>query len=330
MGRFLIFTSYLGTKYSGFQKQIAIEGKKVLTVQGQLEVALKSLNPLNEVKTCISSRTDAGVHAFENTLHCDLFRKNTECEYDPEFVKNGMNYWLRKRDDTIRVNKVLRVSDDFHCRRMMKRRSYMYRIGFPWKSIKPHHGYSALSILEKNQAHITWKPFDVKKLMEAAEVMTGTHDFTSFTTIKSLREKNDCPVREVSINVKLGKTAIRQHNPGLEFWEIHIYSRSFLFRQIRRMVGAMVQVAQDELSLDAVRHKLLDPPMDKTDGSIKSLPAAGLYLSTVNYDPKDLIYQPTVQRNKLESDTSSVDEEDESDISSVDEEDDLNESYEKI
>ncbi|CAI9727569.1 tRNA pseudouridine synthase-like 1 isoform X2 [Octopus vulgaris] len=211
-------------------------GLKILTIQEQIEIALKSLNPRNVVKSCISSRTDAGVHAFQNTMHCDLLRKNEDCEYDPQFLKNGMNYWLRKKKETIRITNVLRVNDDFHCRRQIKKRSYMYRVAVPFKEIAPQTGYSALTILEKNNAFILWKPIDMGKFMSAAEAMVGTHDFTAFTTVKSLREKNESPMRTVSIEIKLGRTALKQHNPGLEFWEVYVHSRSFLFRFVEWLV----------------------------------------------------------------------------------------------
>ncbi|XP_014789181.1 tRNA pseudouridine synthase-like 1 [Octopus bimaculoides] len=328
MGRFLIFVSYIGTNYSGIQKQLLNQGLKVLTIQEQLEVSLKSLNPRNVVKTSVSSRTDAGVHAFQNTMHCDLLRKNEDCEYEPEFLKNGMNYWLRKKKETIRVTNVLRVNDDFHSRRQIKNRTYMYRLAIPFKEIAPQTGHSALTLLEKNHAHIIWTPIDMRKLMSAAEAMVGTHDFTAFSTIKSIREKNESPIRTVSINVKLGRTALKQHNPGLEFWEVYIQSRSFLFRQIRRMVGAMVQVALDELTVADIQQKLLRPSLKATDTKIKSLPACGLYLSNIYYDPKDLIYTPTA---KSEPDDLNPTDKDADDLNSTDDdEEDLDASSEKI
>ncbi|XP_036362749.1 tRNA pseudouridine synthase-like 1 isoform X2 [Octopus sinensis] len=303
-------------------------GLKILTIQEQIEIALKSLNPRNVVKSCISSRTDAGVHAFQNTMHCDLLRKNEDCEYDPQFLKNGMNYWLRKKKETIRITNVLRVNDDFHCRRQIKKRSYMYRVAVPFKEIAPQTGYSALTILEKNNAFIIWRPIDMRKFMSAAEAMVGTHDFTAFTTVKSLREKNESPMRTVSIEIKLGRTALKQHNPGLEFWEVYVHSRSFLFRQIRRMVGAMVQVAIDELTVDDIQQKLLKPCLKATDTKIKSLPACGLYLSNIYYDPKDLIYTPTA---KTEPDDLNPADKDADDLNSTDEDEEvLDASSEKI
>ena len=74
---------------------------------------------------------------------------------------------------------------------------------------------------------------NIEKLMACAELMVGTHDYTSFTTIKSLREENKDPIKTVSIEVKLGNSFLKYHNPGLEIWEIHVTSRSFLFRQVR-------------------------------------------------------------------------------------------------
>lgn len=304
MGRFLIYLSYIGTHYSGFQSQPVGQGLK--TIQGQLDIALKCFNPANEIRTVSSSRTDAGVHALENTVHVDLIKKNSQTEYDPDNIKIGLNRRFRKYQDTISVTNVLRVPDDFHSRKRAVKRTYLYRLAIPFKPIGDQQGYSSMSFFESKRAQIIFKPVNIEKLMACAELMTGTHDYTSFTTIKHLREENKDPMRSVSIEVKLGSPALRYNNPGLEFWEIHITSHSFLYRQIRRMIGTMIQVSLDYFTLDDVKQMLLDPDLNSTNNKIKPSPPHGLYLKNVCYDPKDLIYDPTSHLSS-DGDTSSQD-----------------------
>lgn len=293
MGRFLIYVAYIGTNYSGFQKQVGI--KTVKTIQGQLDVALKFLNPANEIRTLASSRTDTGVHALENTLHVDLIHKKPGIEYNPQDIKIKLNYWLRKHEEAIVVTNVLRVPDDFHSRMHAVSRTYLYRLAIPWKMIKYQQGYAAMNFFESKRAQIIFKPVNIEKLMACAELMVGTYDYTSFTTIKSLQEKNKDPIRTVSIDVKLGTSFLRCHNPGLEVWEIHVTSKSFLYRQIRRMVGTMIQASLEYFTLDYVKQMLLDPDLKSTNTKILPSPPHGLYLKNVCYNPEGLIYDPDSQ-----------------------------------
>ena len=73
MPRYFLELSYKGTRYSGFQVQ-----ENAPTVQGAVEMALKTLYR-TEIGCTGSSRTDAGVHAFQNFFHFDFeFEKKYE------------------------------------------------------------------------------------------------------------------------------------------------------------------------------------------------------------------------------------------------------------
>ena len=77
---------YDGTTYSGFQSQ-----KNVLTVQGCIENALKKVTK-EDIRINYSGRTDAGVHAIEQSAHFDL--KNKLLNLD-KFI-NSINHFLKK------------------------------------------------------------------------------------------------------------------------------------------------------------------------------------------------------------------------------------------
>ena len=79
--RYFITFSYDGSKYSGYQKQ-----PKKKTIQGELEKALKQLNAGKDVSLVASGRTDAGVHAYNQSAHFDL-ETNITCDK----LKNALN-----------------------------------------------------------------------------------------------------------------------------------------------------------------------------------------------------------------------------------------------
>lgn len=74
------------------------------------------------------------------------------------------------------------------------------------------------------------------KFLQAAEVMCGTNNFTSFTSVKKITEEFKNPVRTVSINVKRGAPymagSTEECQDKLEFWDVHIISKSFMYKQV--------------------------------------------------------------------------------------------------
>ena len=70
--RYLVHFSYLGARYSGVAAQK--NQANVDTVYSVLSRAFDSLKAKPKISTplSISSRTDAGVHAFHNTAHIDM------------------------------------------------------------------------------------------------------------------------------------------------------------------------------------------------------------------------------------------------------------------
>ena len=67
--RYFLEVAYKGTNYSGFQSQ-----KNANTIQAEIEKAFKIISK-RELELTGSSRTDAGVHAFQNYFHFDLEKR---------------------------------------------------------------------------------------------------------------------------------------------------------------------------------------------------------------------------------------------------------------
>ncbi|KAK3589548.1 hypothetical protein CHS0354_041674 [Potamilus streckersoni] len=234
--RYILFFSYVGTRYSGLQIQKGAQMKNVQTIQGVLESLLHRLFFPNKVvmKTC--SRTDTGVHALMNTASFDPqpYEHNNRT-YEPNQIKTGiitksLNSQLAKANHQIRIWKTCRVTDDFIARKKVASRSYVYRICLK-------HGNQLVagpSPFELQRVLVIMQPFDFDKFLETAELLSGTHDFANFMMQKGLKQAINT-VLTVSINIKRGSSVIEEYQNlsknQLEFWEIHFSSKGFLWRQ---------------------------------------------------------------------------------------------------
>ncbi|XP_064611510.1 tRNA pseudouridine synthase-like 1 [Liolophura sinensis] len=296
MGRYLLYFSYIGTMYRGLQMQVESgKLKNIPTILGALNAALQHLNPANEVKITTSSRTDAGVHALSNTVHVDLQHREPKTEFSPLLVTAVVNQRLFQDDNDIRILQTRLVRPSFHGRFHALARHYMYRFCLLRNPVEIHWA-TPHSAFENNRSIVVVDPLDVNRLHEAAKIFSGTHDFSAYTNPRVLRASHINPVKTVNVGVKRGEVILQQYQgclgQGVDLWEIHVSSRSFLYKQVRRMVGAMLQYAQGNIDRDFLL-STLNQPSGKMCNFLhrKSAPAYGLYLKSVEYNPSDLEYQ---------------------------------------
>ncbi|KAG9260556.1 tRNA pseudouridine synthase-like 1 [Astyanax mexicanus] len=280
--RYLIFFQYLGTKYSGVMKIPAhqpVEG-----VQNHIENAVRRLKPLNEVSLYISSRTDTGVHALCNSAHLDIQRKDDKPPFTGKVLTDALNLYLKK--EPIRITRAYRVSNEFHARHSAISRTYVYRLATGLSS------YSDMPITEKD---LCWAlrdtKLDISAMEEASAVLTGTHDFSTFQA-RGSDPKNPVKTMEM-VQVQPGLSFSQRHfNRDIEYWELSFKCRSYLYKQVRRMTGALVAVGQGKLSVRQMQ-KLLDARDSLAYPQNMCAPACGLYLTKVEYNDSDLLsYTP--------------------------------------
>ncbi|XP_063409362.1 tRNA pseudouridine synthase-like 1 isoform X1 [Mytilus trossulus] len=297
MGRFLFYFSYVGTRYRGLQRQSTTGIDD--TVQGRLvdftrDVLRRDLrDPTATLSSLVSSRTDVGVHALNNTITVDFpDRKLNGEQHDLMSIQKILNMKLGKKGEEIRVHSIQQVADNFRCFGKPYRRHYIYRLGIFKDSAAASSG-TPLPIIDRGFVHLLHPPFSMDKFLQAAEVMCGTNNFTSFTSVKKIKEEFKNPVRTVSINVKRGAPymagSTEECQEKLEFWDVHIISKSFMYKQIRRMVNGLVAVACDMCSVEDLKQTLKDPA-HKVKILERSFPPWALFLNNVEYYPKDLIY----------------------------------------
>ena len=241
-----ILIEYVGTPFLGWQVQ-----KKGKTVQKIIQKNISKL--LGEIVTITGSgRTDAGVHAIEQSAH---FKCRNEIKDSNRFL-NSLNYFLNKHE--IAILKIKKRNKNFHARFSAKERIYRYVIFN--QLTKP--------IIEKNRGWFVIKKLNLDSMKKGAKKLIGTKDFSTFRA-SGCNAKS--PVKLIrSIKIKKVKNKI----------EIEFRSQSFLKQQVRSMVGCLKYIGEKKWTvkkfvdvLNAKNRILCAPPA----------PSEGLYFVKVLY-----------------------------------------------
>lgn len=254
MPRYKLTLEYDGRSYAGWQRQ-----KDQPTVQESIMNAA-FLFSRQKVDVVGAGRTDSSVHATAQVAHIDI-----DMDIEGFKVMQGINYYLFNPPleysypkNSIAILDAQRVSDDFHARFSAKKRHYLYRI----INRRPRLG------LEEGRAWHVIDDLDEKAMQEAAKILVGHHDFSSFrdTRCQSKTAEKTLEVFDIT----------RRNN------EIHIVAsaRSFLHHQVRNMVGTLSLVGKGKWSIADVQ-KALDAKDRRAGGP--TCPPDGLYLTGVDY-----------------------------------------------
>ncbi len=245
MPRYRLLVEYDGRPYRGFQAQAVLP-----SVQGALERAVKAFSG-EEIRVGAAGRTDTGVHATGQVVHVDLVRA-----WPAETVRNAMNAHLRPEPISILSAEV--AVGDWHSRFSAIGRRYRYRI-------LNREGPPAL---DQGRVWHVKKPLDAAAMHDAAQVLVGLHDFTTF---RDMACQAKSPVKSLDL------ATVTREGPEviLEF-----AARSFLHRQVRSMTGTIAEVgvgrwtkADVQAALEARNRQACGPVA----------PAEGLYLTGVTY-----------------------------------------------
>lgn len=273
------------------------------SIQGALEGAIQKLRSKNQALLTTSSRTDRGVHAFCNTGHVDLEHLKDGVDYDPDSVTCLLNQHLTREGHAISVIKTVPIASGFHARHHARCRYYLYRLAvlqdpaLPDSIIPQKELRCRLPVVELHRSHIVGRLFNEEKLLEVASLLDGTHDFATFMCKKRVAPNEQAiqTLRALQIAVRPGLGLVPEHDPlysCLRFYDITFTSRSFLYKQVRKIVGTMLSCAQGRTTLDEVRWLLDNPNVDNWPSYISLAPAHGLYLKRVEYDEDDFMNPP--------------------------------------
>jgi tRNA pseudouridine38-40 synthase len=243
---------YIGTAWNGYQKQPSRQ-----TVQDRLEIALEKFACTPLATTC-AGRTDAGVHAIEQVIHFD-----TELDRAPQSWVRGTNAFL---PDSIVVRWAHALApeldgQDFHARFSARSRTYHYVL----------YNHSTASALLAGRAGWVFRPLDVERMREAAQHLIGTHDFSSFRASGCQANTPIKQMHELDI-VRQGDVIV-----------FKVRASAFLHHMVRNIVGSLIYVGLGRTEPDWMAEVLA---ARSRDVAAPTFMPDGLYLATIDYDPK--------------------------------------------
>jgi tRNA pseudouridine38-40 synthase len=219
--RFRLTVEYDGGPFMGWQRQA--HGP---SVQQAIEEAARAITGERAVLHA-AGRTDAGVHAIAMAAHVDIERPITAFR-----LAEGLNARLRPRP--VAILSALPVADDWHARFSCIGRRYRYRIV----------NRRAPPALAAGRAWQVAVPLDAEAMHEAARILVGRHDFTTF---RSAHCQSDSPLKT------LDRLEVRREGEEIL---VDAAARSFLHHQVRSMVGCLQLVGRGKWSASDLKDAL--------------------------------------------------------------------------
>lgn len=245
--RYFLELSYSGKAYKGWQIQ-----PRDPSVQHALQQALSTLlrTPTEVVG---AGRTDTGVHASYYVAHFDTASPLGDAAH---FCYH-LNALL---PDDIAVNGIRRVRDDAHARFDAELREYKYFVSLRKDPFRT------------DTACRYTLPLDMERMNEAAALLVGCGDYTSFAKLHSDNKTNIC---------RVSRAGWCREGEQLVFT---IAADRFLRNMVRAIVGTLLDVGRGKLTVDAVRDVIAGRDRSLSGSSA---PAQGLFLTDVRY-PEDV------------------------------------------
>jgi tRNA pseudouridine38-40 synthase len=255
--RLKLIVAYDGASFAGWQSQ-----RHGNTIQDYLELAFARVTG-ERVRVHGAGRTDAGVHALAQCAHVDLNSTRPTVERWPAALNASLPL-------TIRVLRCSLVSEKFHARYSAKSKIYRYRI---WVGpVLPPH--------ELNRAWHVPRPIDFDPFRVAARKFIGRHNFAGFAASrgKSPSRRDSFRSQSETNTIRIIRSVrVRRKGPLIE---IDFEAGGFLYKMVRLMVGAMVDVALGKNEPKEISKRLRSP---HHASARFAAPAAGLFLVRVRY-----------------------------------------------
>jgi tRNA pseudouridine38-40 synthase len=241
--RLVLTLEYDGSQFHGWQIQPGLR-----TVQSTVEEALTEMMGAS-VRAKASGRTDAGVHALGQVMHCDVTR-----DIPPENVMMGLNSLL---PPDVRVMECREALGEFHAQYSAMGKLYRYEI---------LNRFQPTALFRDRVWHIR-RPLDEEAIRSGSSYLIGRKDFAAFksagddgTTTRDLRRVDI--VRE-------------KDNLTLTF-----EADGFLKHMVRNLTGALVEVGLGRLTPEDIRDIL---ESRSRENSPRKAPPQGLTLVEVFY-----------------------------------------------
>ena len=235
-----------------------------VTIQGALADAIERVTG-ERVLPQGSGRTDAGVHARGQVASFFL-----NARIPPENMQRALN---RTLPESIRVLGAETAPPEFHARHAAKAKTYEYRI------------YRA-EICPPWEARFAWSlnwPLHGEALQEAARLVVGTHDFTSFAASDpDLAERRAAETGEAATERDGNVRTIFESGWSAkdELLVYRVRGNGFLHHMVRNLVGTFVDAGRGLIAPDDVE-RILEARSRAEAGA--TAPARGLFLESVEY-----------------------------------------------
>ena len=237
--------SYDGSKYKGWQKQKGIE----ITIQGKIETVLSKMTG-EQIQVVGCGRTDSGVHA-ENYIA----NFQTASEFSIDEI---LDYLYEYLPEDIVVKSMKDTTERFHARYNVKTKTYVYKI----------NNNKFRDVFNRKYAYHIVSKLNVSEMKKAAELLIGTHDFQSFTSLKPNTKPTVRNINYVNIT----------ENQGMI--EIEVNGNGFLLNMVRIIAGTLIEVGKGKLTPEDVERILNEK---KRSEFVPVAQAKGLFLRDVQY-----------------------------------------------
>lgn len=249
--RIALLIEYDGAAYGGSQRQATVP-----SIQATLEGAVERLTG-RPVRTAFAGRTDAGVHATGQVVAFD-----TEAGHSVEVWQRALNALL-PRDIAVRA--VAEVEAGFDPRRHARSRTYRYQIwNAPVRS----------PLASRTMWHVASR-LDIELMARAAGMLEGEHDFAAF---------GGSPGPGRSTWRRIIQAGLAGEGECVRFT---VEGTAFLPHQVRRTVGALVEIGHGRLAPASFKEWLARP---ETGIAGPAAPPHGLCLIRVDYEERGPLF----------------------------------------
>lgn len=235
---------YDGSRYKGWQKQT----DDIYTLQGKIESVLSKMSG-EEIQLIGCGRTDSGVHALNYTANFHTSSNKT--------VNDMLIYLNEYLPDDIQVKSIKDASERFHSRYNILSKTYLYKIN-----------NSHLSVFDRKYVYHISEKLNLDLMKQCGDVLVGTHDFQSFTTLKS---KTKSTVRTINY-IKISEID--------NIIEIEINGNGFLWNMVRIILGTLIEAGKGEIKPKDIEN-ILNAKKRSEAGAMA--PAKALFLKDVEY-----------------------------------------------
>jgi tRNA pseudouridine38-40 synthase len=249
--------AYDGTDFHGWQVQ-----PELRTIQGELAAAIERVCGERTLPQG-SGRTDAGVHALAQVASVAL-----ESPIPPLNLRRALN---RALPAAIRVLEAAHAPSGFHARHSAVAKQYEYRI---------YRGEICPPQLARYVYPLAW-PLDIAAMQQAAPLVLGRHDFSSFAASDPDRTARMAADPEVD-NVRT-----LTHSSWIERNDLLVYTvrgDGFLHHMVRNLVGTFLEIGRGQRDVADVAGIVAS--QDRMAAGATA-PARGLFLHSVSYAGAD-------------------------------------------